>query len=568
MIAEPHIPQREREEIIHRNWGDTDDIISVIMQVVNKEALGSQVEEFSKPFRASRPQAQYEKLRQLWKWVKNNIPYVADPNGVQIIKHPARTWEDAKQGRGADCKSMTVFVRFVLYNLGIPHVIRFSSYVRSGRIQHVYAVAIVGGKDVIIDTVHTAFDEEVPATRIKDIKPDKMTKIIEIAGLRQNEPVQLPERPYLPLSQMTKGELELALKVRELEMLEAINRSAGFEEVANEQEQVLHELEKVLKGGLHIGGLSFSKLPKLRRYFDKLARMDNPCYLSHAILGEFDATDEQEAFCRQQARAYANSRAQAAGYRGWNGQGSMPAFTGRNIPDSTFIDLNQGDQFPYGQTYEEKLQDCLSTKEMENVVNAHLVDAGPNFLYDQMGAGNYNTTIAVKRINQNAWTYTTGEITGLGESTVRSMARLGTIEKMTQEGYPQFSTPEAAKEALYPYMQDNPNIGIAFATIVGIVSAIVSLVATGVKLVQSFEQASRAKEAFQNISDPGSPDFQIRQEDFLLQTDSEGNPIPPVPGNTGNQETNNSSLFGGLMSDPVNLALLGAGLYLFTQKSN
>ena len=91
MIAAPDIPQKPREEIIHRDWGDTTDIIDVIMTVVNKKELGSQVEAFSQAFKASTPSQQREKLQQLWRWVRNNIPYVADPNRVQVIKHPART---------------------------------------------------------------------------------------------------------------------------------------------------------------------------------------------------------------------------------------------------------------------------------------------------------------------------------------------------------------------------------------------------------------------------------------------------------------------------------------------
>ena len=555
MIAAPNIPQKPREEIVHRDWGDTQDIIEVIMSVVNKKELGDQVQDFSQAFKASTPSQQREKLQQLWRWVRNNIPYVADPNGVQVIKHPARTWEDAQQGRGSDCKSMTVFVRFVLYNLGIPHVIRFASYVRSKRIQHVYAVATVGGKDVIVDTVHTKFDEEVPYTFKKDIKPDRMTKIVEIAGLQR--PVQLPKRPYFPLSQMTEGELQVATKIRELEMIEAINRSAGRIKEADEQAEVVNELNNVLRSGLHSGGISLTRLPKLRRYWRKLTRLDRPCYLSHVnIAGDFDPSQEQEQFCQNQARYKANMEAQQNSVAPWGGSGPPPF--------SMFPDGRS-----YFEVYNGYLDDCLEIKEMENVVNAHLIDAGPNFLYDQMGSGNYNSIISVKHINQNAWTYTASQATGLSEGNVRNIARLGTIEKLTQKGYGDLSTPEAAKNVLYPYMQPGgiggAAIGIGIAEIIALIAAIASLVSAGVGLVRSFVQASKAQQAFENIPDPGSPNFRIRQSDFLIETDSDGNPTPPSGGGGGGPDLNTSNLFGGLMSDPMNLALVAAAGYLIFQ---
>ena len=393
MNAGISIPEKPRQEIIHRNWGDTQDIISVIMDVVNKTELGKQVEQFSAAYKAKDPRQQREKLHQLWKWVRREIPYIADPDGMQIIKHPARTYEDAMQGRGSDCKSMTVFVRFVLYNLGIPHYIRFASYVRSNRVQHVYTVAIVGGKDVIIDTVHTRFDDEVAYTHIQDIKPDRMTKIIEIAGVPGRQKVQTPERPWFPVSRMTEGELQLAGKIRELEILEAHNRTLGRTQAADQQAEVLNELNTVLTSGLHSGGLSIANLPKLKKYWRTLARMDKPCYLSHInIGGEYDPTDEQEAYCRQQARNKANMQATTHGAPPWSGSGQVP-----------YYEFNDGRR--YGDVYYDFMDNCLELQEMENLVNDSLIDAGPNFLYQQMGTGNYNNRITQKQLNQEDWVY-------------------------------------------------------------------------------------------------------------------------------------------------------------------
>mgnify|MGYP000023531198 CR=1 FL=1 len=390
-----------------------------------------------------------------------------------------------------------------------------------------------------------------------------MTKIVEIAGLQR--PVQIPERPWFPLSQMTEGELQLATKIRELEMIEAINRSAGRVREADEQAGVLNELNRVLKSGLHSGGIGMAKMPKLRRYWQKLTRMDRPCYLSHTnISGGFEPTDEQEQYCRQQARNYANGRASGAGYKGWNGQGPVPEFTLRNIPTGS---APSNDRFPYRQKYQEKLNSCLEKTEMENVVNEHLVDAGPNFLYDQMGPDDYNAIISVKYINQNAWIYTASEVTGLSETNVRNITRLGTIEQLTNEGFGDIATPEAAKEVLYPFMRPGADrIGepITIAGVVALIKAIAALVIATGTLVMAFKSNTRSEQAFANIPNPGSPNFQIRQEDFLIETNSDGLPTPPTGGGAG-PGVNESNLLGGLLSDPLSLGLMAAAGYLIFQ---
>ncbi len=390
-----------------------------------------------------------------------------------------------------------------------------------------------------------------------------MTKIVEIAGLQR--PVQIPERPWFPLSQMTEGELQVATKIRELEMIEAINRSAGRIREADEQAGVLNELNNVLRSGLHSGGIGMARMPKLRRYWKKLTRMDRPCYLSHTnISGGFEPTDEQEQYCRQQARNYANGRAAGAGYKGWNGQGAVPEFTLRNIPTGS---APSNDRFPYRQKYQEKLNSCLEKTEMENVVNEHLIDSGTNFLYDQMGPDpTYNTSITVKLGNQRGWVYTASQVTGLSETNVRRIARLGTIEGLTKEGYGDFSTPESAKEVLYPYMQQpgigSAAIGIGVAEIIALIGAIVSLVGSGVGLVRSFQQATRAEQAWRDMMDPGHPNFKITRDDFPVEVDSSGNPLPPDE----DEDEDDTGLFsGGILSDPLNIALIAAAGFLIFQ---
>ena len=503
-----------RKEIVHYHWGNTRQIMKVLMIVCNRD-VGYQVEHYAKEFEGGTDKDQYQNLKALWQDVRAKIPYVPDPHGTQRIKHPVRTWEDATKGKGADCKSMTVFIRFVLYNLGIPHKIRFTSYVESGRIQHVYPVAILGGKEVILDAVYEYFDEEVPYTHKEDRKPKQMTRIVEIAGLFSG--LTLPARPWFPISRMTDGELQLAITAREMELVSAINRQMGFGQEADEQERVSDHLKNILAKGVHQHSNTRYTKTRYRKVNDLIyhsKEKDHP-----AISGPFSATNQQIDFCKdisdQAAQDY------------YQNHSHLPAFA-----------LGAGASAAYSQAYTE----CISEKEMENVINAHLIDAGPNLLYDQMGPDQaHNTIITAKTLNQRAWVYKSHLVTGLSEGNIRGIARTGTIELLG-------ATPEALKSELREVMTKEPGVH-GLPAIIGIITAIISVVGAGVELIRSFQrQVDPLEQAFRNIPDPGAPNFLIEQGDFAM----------PVDGNSGS--TNGSNSGAAVHTGAMGPLEIGAGL--------
>jgi transglutaminase-like putative cysteine protease len=165
--ATRYIEQVPRREIVHHEWGDTKDIITVLMAVVNKDHLKSQVRRFAKEFKGHDADSQYRQLKELHRFCRRNIRYMKDPDGLQDIMHPARTWSE----RRGDCKSLTVFIFFVCRALGVPCFIRFASYEKSKNIGHVYPVAILDGRAVPVDAVFEHFDGEEKATYVKDYFP-------------------------------------------------------------------------------------------------------------------------------------------------------------------------------------------------------------------------------------------------------------------------------------------------------------------------------------------------------------------------------------------------------------
>jgi len=102
-------------------------------------------------------------LYNLWYFVRYRIHYKEDPAGYQFIQTPSALW---RRGIG-DCKSKTLFITAVLRCIGIPYKIRFSSY-GTKDVKHVYPVAIVNGKSVVLDAVWTKFATQAPYSYIVD----------------------------------------------------------------------------------------------------------------------------------------------------------------------------------------------------------------------------------------------------------------------------------------------------------------------------------------------------------------------------------------------------------------
>lgn len=107
-------------------------------------------------------------LRNVWGFIRNNIKYRADRPGHERVKSPGALFAE---GVG-DCKSFSIAIGAILRSLGIPYRYRFTAY-EPGDVTHVYVIADTARGPVILDAVHTKFDEEVPYYRKKDVRPHR-----------------------------------------------------------------------------------------------------------------------------------------------------------------------------------------------------------------------------------------------------------------------------------------------------------------------------------------------------------------------------------------------------------
>lgn len=138
-------------------FGTTNDIISVIMKL--DKFVHVDTATFSHNFSENN-------LYALWYFVKNHIKYVEDKPGMERVKRPSVLWKIRK----GDCKSYSLFIGTVLYNLGIPYSYRYVAWNKGKSYKHVYVIAHTYAGDVILDSVHDTYDDEVAYHHKKDIK--------------------------------------------------------------------------------------------------------------------------------------------------------------------------------------------------------------------------------------------------------------------------------------------------------------------------------------------------------------------------------------------------------------
>jgi hypothetical protein len=98
-----------------------------------------------------------ETLRNVWKWVRENVRYKEDGGKLEIIKSPRALLLD---GVG-DCKSMSVLAGAIIRKLGFPFFYRVVFYdPENPNTGHIYVVARASGGNVIVDPVDSVFDRE------------------------------------------------------------------------------------------------------------------------------------------------------------------------------------------------------------------------------------------------------------------------------------------------------------------------------------------------------------------------------------------------------------------------
>lgn len=165
--------------------GDTQDIISVVLMGDEQAARRRTIKDFAPLLRGAND---YETCVNIWNFIKNEIPYVADKSGFERIRLPHQAIYDAYTiQNGGDCKSFALLANDLCRELGINSLYRFiAQKILSTKPTHVYCVAMIKGKEIILDGVYNRFNAEPYRTYKVDYRASLSLEKEGIKGLYTN----------------------------------------------------------------------------------------------------------------------------------------------------------------------------------------------------------------------------------------------------------------------------------------------------------------------------------------------------------------------------------------------
>ena len=149
---------------------NTSDIIQGILD--NHDNYQDEYDKISEMFIGDN---EVETARNVFNFLKNNVPYYIEPIEKQTLRSPSAI---VCMKQGADCKSYASFINGVMSSLNrkgifrVPMAYRFASYrYDTKEPQHVFAVLYPGTKnEVWVDPVLAKFDQRKEPVFIKDKK--------------------------------------------------------------------------------------------------------------------------------------------------------------------------------------------------------------------------------------------------------------------------------------------------------------------------------------------------------------------------------------------------------------
>jgi hypothetical protein len=104
----------------------------------------------------------------IWNYAVDNLIFVKEPPENQNVKTASRVVEDIKN----DCKGFSTFICSSLLACNIPAKLRLAGYNKyDSTPTHVYVVATINGKEIIVDGTLKRFNDEAPYTSAYDVKP-------------------------------------------------------------------------------------------------------------------------------------------------------------------------------------------------------------------------------------------------------------------------------------------------------------------------------------------------------------------------------------------------------------
>jgi hypothetical protein len=145
-------------------YQSTGDIAGAIIKAIKDSERSA--DHLSSYFKNSDP---YKSCKLIFMFCKNLLPYNMESADKQTARTLNRILQDSK--KGVDCKHYTTVCAALCKALNIPCVLRLiSQRPTTKQPNHIYCVAFIKGKEVILDPVLKHFDTEARYNYKFDIK--------------------------------------------------------------------------------------------------------------------------------------------------------------------------------------------------------------------------------------------------------------------------------------------------------------------------------------------------------------------------------------------------------------
>lgn len=173
-----------KEEVVVESNATVEDIMQVILDLYEESKY--QTVHFAKNFDFTTING-FEEL--FWD-IKSSIKYKEDKPGFEIVKSPSALYK-LKVG---DCKSFTIASGSTMHNGGVKKIIFRLCHYGEPSEAHIYPIAYLGGRKIVMDSVHHTFNQEPPGkVWWMDYDPETRTVIREV-GIRSKQTNDLMQK--------------------------------------------------------------------------------------------------------------------------------------------------------------------------------------------------------------------------------------------------------------------------------------------------------------------------------------------------------------------------------------
>lgn len=393
-------------------------------------------------------------LKEFYEYVTREIQYKADGPEKEVIKYPSRTLRDKK----GDCKSMSVLIGSFLKDKNIPYRYRFTYTDKNNPLGwHVYPIATINGKQIVMDAVVKQFNKEHPYVAKFDYAPKD---IVAVSGVNSNigpSLSTLPKKNFIDPYNWTEGEITAALLFEQVSIL-------NWADPTPEKQAA----KTLIQDALFLGVNTQAGLEKIRQ-------IENP--------------ELRGALIRANKANVARN-------------GRPNSVSGPLVPledCSRYIAFTTPGSQQFNPNYYEDYLRCVDQNRWRDMLNQHLESSAHHLLYEYEDNPNAApATVATKKVLHVGAIDAISDISDISRNNLRLWLRNGVLRKNAEAGAGALQ-PESTIPALAQASREG--IGLPIPVIVAIIAAISSAIAGTLQLISSMKiaEAQRLRQAAQTI---------------------------------------------------------------------